>query len=254
MCDKNCDRGTDGAPAGRIRGMIFDLDGTLLDSMFIWENVGEVYLRSLGKEQQGDLQKILKPMSLQQSANYLKEQYDLPLSVEEIIDGINGIIEDFYLHRAEPKPGVVQWLEALSERNIKMCVATATDRYLVEAALTRCGMQQYFSEIFTCTEVGYGKDQPIIYRKAMEHLGTIRSNTVVVEDSLHALYTAKEDGFLTVAVYDSYETAQDQMRDMAGVYLADYRDMELFWRFAAEDGFDGGKQSETENDGQGLFE
>ena len=214
-----------------LRGVIFDFDGTLMDSMFIWDTAGEVYLRSIGKEPQADLQQVLKPMSLLQSAAYIKEHYDIPLSVTEIIDGINRTVEDFYFHTVQPKSGVIEWLEELSAKGIKMCIATATDRYQVEAALTRCGMRRHFSEIFTCTEVGSGKDQPTIFRMAMEHLGTDRTSTAVVEDAFHALQTAKSDGFMTVAIYDSHENRQDELHDMANVYLPDYHNMTTFWKY-----------------------
>ena len=214
-----------------IQGMIFDFDGTLLDSMFIWETAGEVYLKSIGKEPHENLQNVLKPMSLLQSAEYIKTQYDIPLTVTEIMDGINHTVENFYFHDAQPKSGVIEWIEELFHRGMKMCIATATDRYQVEAALKRCGMQRYFSEIFTCTEVGYGKDQPIIFRKAMEYLGTDRSSTVVVEDAFHAIQTANADGFMTVAVYDAHESRQKQLREMEDVYLPDYQDMTAFWTF-----------------------
>ena len=112
-----------------LKGAIFDFDGTLFDSMFIWDTVGETYLRSLGKEPDADLQKVLKPMSLLQSAEYLQAHYQLSLSVEEICAGINQMVEDFYFHTVQPKPGVIELLEELHRRNIKMCIATATDRY-----------------------------------------------------------------------------------------------------------------------------
>ena len=153
-----------------IQGMIFDFDGTLFDSMFIWDTAGETYLRSIGKAPAENLQTVLKPMSLYQSAVYLKEQYSIPLSVEDIMSGVNRTVEAFYLDMVLPKPGVVELLEALCRKGVSMCIATATERYQVEAALERCGMRQFFSEIFTCTEVGSGKDQPLIFRKAMEHL------------------------------------------------------------------------------------
>lgn len=214
-----------------LKALIFDFDGTLFDSMFIWDSVGETYLYSIGKAPEEDLQRVLKSMSLYQSAEYIREHYGIPLSVEEIMGGINRIVEDFYFHAVLPKPGVVNWLEELSAKNIKMCIATATDRYQVEAALTRCGMRKYFSEIFTCTEVGSGKDHPLIFRKAMEHLGTDRTNTMVIEDAYHAIRTAKSDGFRTVAVYDPHENRQAEIRDMADVYLHDYHDMHSFWEF-----------------------
>ncbi len=216
-----------------IRGMIFDLDGTLLDSMRIWESAGEIYLRSLGKEPRDDLRTVLKPMSMLQAAEYIKEQYDVALPTASITDGINRTVEDYYLHLDEPKDGVFGWLEQLHGKNIGMCVATATDRYLSEAALTRCGIRDFFSEIFTCSEVGSGKESPRIYRKAAEHLDLPHGEIAVVEDSLHALRTAKDDGFMTVAVYDPYESEQEGLRDIADVYLSDFGDMKLFWRLAS---------------------
>ena len=216
-----------------IQGVIFDLDGTLFDSMFIWDNAGESYLRSIGKEPEADLQKVLKPMSLLQSAQYIREKYDIPLSVEEIMDGVNRTVEGFYFHTVEPKPGVIDFLEELHRRNIKMCIATATDRYQVEAALQRCKMRYFFSEIFTCTEVGSGKDRPDIFRKAMEHLQTDRSNTAVVEDAYHAAFTAKQDGFLVAGVYDSHESRQQELLQIADVFLPDYLHLNIFWKFAS---------------------
>ena len=216
-----------------IQGVIFDLDGTLFDSMFIWDTAGETYLRSIGKEPEADLQKTLKPMSLLQSAQYIREKYNIPLSVEEIMDGVNRTVEGFYFHTVEPKLGVIVFLEELYRRNIKMCIATATDRYQVEAALQRCKMRHFFSEIFTCTEVGSGKDRPDIFRKAMEHLQTDRSNTAVVEDAYHAAFTAKQDGFLVVGVYDSHESRQQALLQIADVFLPDYLHLNIFWKFAS---------------------
>lgn len=213
--------------------MIFDFDGTLFDSMFIWDTTGETYLRSIGKELIEDLQSVLKPMSLYQSAAYLKEQYGIPLSVEDIMDGINRTVEAFYLDTIMPKPGVIELLEVLSRKGVHMCIATATDRYQVEAALVRCGMRDFFSEIFTCTEVCSGKDQPLIFRKAMEHLQTDRSNTLVVEDAWHAVRTAKNDGFMVAAIYDAHESMQRSIRETADIYLSDYSDLKFFWKFAS---------------------
>ena len=218
-----------------IQGVIFDFDGTLFDSMFIWDTAGEVYLRSIGKEPEADLQKFLKPMSLLQSAQYIREKYDIPLSVEEIMDGVNRTVENFYFYTVEPKPGVIDFLEELHRRNIKMCIATATDRYQVEAALQRCKMRHFFSEIFTCTEVGSGKDRPDIFRKAMEHLQTDRSNTAVVEDAYHAAFTAKQDGFMVVGVYDSHESRQQELLQLADVFLPEYLHLNNFWKFASAD-------------------
>ena len=216
-----------------LKGVIFDFDGTLFDSMFIWDTTGESYLRSLGKEPASDLQRVLKPMSLLQSAEYLQAHYQLSLSVEEICAGINQMVEDFYFHTVQPKPGVIELLEELHRRNIKMCIATATDRYQVEAALARCGMKQFFSEIFTCTEVGSGKDEPQLYHAALAHLHTPQSNTLIVEDAYYAIQTAKRAGFSVVGVYDPYESNQSEVKSLSDIYLPDYSDLTELWKFAS---------------------
>ena len=215
-----------------LKGAIFDFDGTLFDSMFIWDTAGEVYLRSIGIEPREDLQKVLKPMSLLQSSTYIREKYVIPLTVEEIMDGINHTVEDFYFHTVQPKEGVITLLEQMKAQGIKMCIATATDRYQVEAALKRCGMEAFFSEIFTCTDVGHGKDEPIIFQKAMEYLGTTRANTVVFEDAYHAAKTAKADDFITVAVYDFHEERQNELREIADFFTESYTNTNEFWKFA----------------------
>lgn len=215
-----------------LKGAIFDLDGTLLDSMFIWDTAGEMYLRSVGIEPGEDLQKVLKPMSLLQSATYIREKYAFGLTVEEIMNGINRTVEGFYFHTVQPKEGVAEFLEQMKKQGVRMCIATATDRYQAEAALKRCGMDSFFSEIFTCTDIGHGKDEPIIFQRAMEHLGTTRADTVVFEDAYHAARTAKADGFITVAVYDSHETKQAELHSVSDCFIENFKQTEHFRKFA----------------------
>ena len=120
----------------------------------------------------------------------------------------------------------------MKKQGVKICLATATDRYQVEAALKRCCMEHFFSEIFTCTDVGHGKDEPVIFRKAMDYLGTTRANTVVFEDAYHAAKTAKADGFVTVAVYDSHEEKQKELQALSDFYFENYTETDTFWKFA----------------------
>ena len=217
----------------KIKCAIFDFDGTLFDSMFIWDSVGEIYLRSLGKEPKPSMREDIRALSLYQSACYFQAEYDLALSAEEIMRGINQTIEHFYIHEVLPKPGVVNFLERMKKAEIPMCIATASDRYQIKAALSRCGMAHYFEAIFTCSEVGHGKDEPIIFRKAMEHFGADRSTTAIFEDAIHAIQTAKADGFTVVAVFDHSETRQAEIRDLADCYIVDFAHSEEFWEFAS---------------------
>ena len=218
----------------KVKCAIFDFDGTLFDSMHIWDNVGEIYLRSLGKEPKPSLRDDVRTMSLYQSASYLKQEYDLPLTEEEIMSGINRTVEHFYLYEVQPKPGVVDFLKQIQKAGIPMCIATATDRYQIEAALSRCRMTDYFDAIFTCNEVGHSKDEPHIFRKAMEYFAADRSNTVIFEDAHHAIQTAKTDGFAVVAVFDNSEKQQNEIRDLSDCYITDFEHGEEFWEFVSD--------------------
>ena len=207
-----------------LTGAIFDFDGTLLDSMFIWDTIGEDYLRTLGKEPHENLKETFMTLTLEEAAEYYREHYKVTLSVTEIEDSINTMVEGIYRTKVTLKPGVTDYLRLLKESGVKMCIATVTDRYLVEHTLERLGILHYFSEIFTCAEVGYGKDKPIIYQKALEHLGTAKEETFVFEDSLFALETAKADGFPTIGVYDVHESRQEEMKRLADCYVRSFEE------------------------------
>lgn len=215
-----------------IKGAIFDLDGTLFDSNPIWNDIGERYLASIGLEPKEGLKDILMTSSLQQAAQHFIDEYGVGMEAQEIMDGVNLLVEDFYFNEAPLKQGVLEFLEVLHNQGVKMCIATATDRYLVEPALERNGVSHFFSEIFTCTSVGYAKDSPHIYREALKHLGTEKELTPVFEDSFFALSTAKRDGFKVVGVRDDDEKRQGKMRETADFYLTDYRDIDSFTAFA----------------------
>ena len=215
-----------------IKGVIFDVDGTLLDSMGVWDTIGEDYLRSLGYEPREKLNEKFRTMSIREAAEYYISEYGVPLTVEEICCQVNGWIERFYREEAWMKPGAADFVKRLYDAGVKLVIATATDDFLVEAALRRCGVMEYFSGLVTCTHVNQGKDRPDVYRAAMEHIGTSRENTLVFEDSLKALRTAWNDGFLTVGVCDRFEKDQAGLAALADFYLKSYTDCEEFWKFA----------------------
>ena len=207
-----------------LKGAIFDFDGTLVDSMFIWDTIGEDYLRTLNIEPRKDLRMALMPLTLEEAAQYFRDQYGVMLSIQEIVDGVNRMVERIYRTKVTLKPNVDAYLSFLKESHIPMCVATVTDRYLVEETLERLGILKYFCQIFTCAEVGSGKDKPDIYQKALSFLGTKKEETYVFEDALFALKTAKADGFHTVSVYDRHELGQEEVKTLADFYIRDFKD------------------------------
>ncbi|MBQ2898021.1 MAG: HAD family phosphatase [Clostridia bacterium] len=212
-----------------IKGAIFDLDGTILDSMFIWGTIGEDYLRSLGQEPKESLKETFKTFTLEQAAHYYRDNYGVALSVNEIISSVNKMVENYYKNSVPLKHGIEIFLGKLKTKGVKMCIATVTDKHLAEAALDRLGIRDYFSEILTCASVGHNKEEPHIYREAQKHLGTDKGETVVFEDSLHALKTAKSDGFVTAGVFDAHEENQDELKKIADSYIENYLDFDKFW-------------------------
>ncbi|MBE6845425.1 MAG: HAD family phosphatase [Ruminococcus sp.] len=186
----------------KYKGIIFDLDGTLLDSMSVWENVDRDFLLENNAVYTTDVSDVVKKMTIQQSAEYFRTQFNLPHSCEYIINRIEEMVSEQYCRHIPLKKGVYEALKKLLESGIKMCVATATYNSLVNAALKRLGIYDMFEFVLTCSDVGSGKDKPDIFYKAAEKLLCDTSEVIVVEDSLHCIETAKKAGFFTIAVYD----------------------------------------------------
>lgn len=211
-----------------IKGAIFDLDGTIIDSMGVWDNIAFAYLKTKGVKPQKNLGDILRSMSMQQGAEYVKENYGLEESTKEIITGINTMIIGKYEEELPIKDGVIQLIKKLADMEVVMCVATATDYHLAEVCLKRIGLLEYMKGIYTCSDLGLGKDDPKIFEYAMEKLGTSKANTYIFEDSLYAIQTAKVAGFKVVAVYDKASDKENkQIRENADIYVSTMEELYL---------------------------
>ena len=210
-----------------IKGAIFDADGTMIDSMSIWDTVAGIYLRSQGAQPRPDLNSRLLEIGSNRFPAYFQESYGVKQTEDEIRTAINDMLVHEYGSKAPAKDGVIQTLGALREGGIKMCVVTATDRHLIEPVLKRNGLLDYFTCVFTCNEEGTNKHSPDIFIRAAAFLGTEISETVIFEDALYAIETAKTAGFSVVGVFD--ETSrhhQDDIKRIADYYyttLSDFR-------------------------------
>lgn len=218
--------GTDKKLLRKIEGAIFDLDGTLLDSMHIWSEIGLKFLKNEGVTPPPGASDEFVKLSLVQAAEFYIKNYAPDKTVMDIVKSINALVEDFYFNQVLLKDGVIEFLDYLKNKNIKMCIATATDKYMVEKALERNGIRNYFSEIFTCTSVGAGKDTPVIYDKALEHLGTAKDNTFVFEDALYAIETANKAGYNIVGISDVSEKASPEtISALCTCFINDYSEI-----------------------------
>ena len=179
---------------------IFDMDGTLIDSMVFWKNLATEYLTSKGILQiPADILEQIKPMTMSESAALFRREFGLTGDVEA---QMNEMMEDHYRNDIPLKPGVWEYLENLHRQGVRMCVASATAEDLMESCLTRLGVRQYFEFLLSCETVGAGKRSPLVYQEAARRLGAVPGQIAVYEDALYAVQTAKAAGFHVVGVYD----------------------------------------------------
>jgi len=210
----------------RLQSAIFDMDGTLLDSMHIWDDLGSNMLRRMGYEPEPDMQEKVMVMTLRESAEYCKNTYNMPQTVEEIMNLTLAEVEEFYTTEVQARPGVKKVLSLLKMDGVWMYVATNTERRLAEAALKHAGIRDYFRGIMTCGEVGIGKkDSAEIYERCLTRLQSNKKDTVVFEDAVHAIRTAKKAGFRVCGIYDpSAEADQDEIKELSDYYIRSFEE------------------------------
>jgi len=209
----------------KIKGAIFDMDGTLVDSLmfwgYLWRAIGIKYFGDEEFTPDPAIDRMARTTIYAYAMTKFYERYALPCTLEEFLDFATDSISDFYKNEAKPKAGAVELLSYLKRKNVKLCLASATARDGLETALTATGIKEYFDLIISCADIGVGKDRPDVYLAALRKLGLSKDDVVVIEDSCVALETAKNAGFHTVGVYDKYNFGHDRLKAAAEIYLDD---------------------------------
>lgn len=206
-----------------IKAAIFDVDGTLLDSMTIWHDVSRLYLARRGIDAPQDLVDRIFTMTLREGCEYIKNLYSISDPVEVLEECIMSEIRDFYYNEVTLKPGARELLTCLHELGIPLAVATAGVRETHEAALSRLGVLDLFSDILVCTELGTSKRVPDIYLRAAESLKAPPCETCVFEDALYAAETAKAAGFHVIGVADGSEAHErEKIISLADAFIYDF--------------------------------
>jgi HAD superfamily hydrolase (TIGR01509 family) len=211
----------------KLKYAIFDLDGTVLDSLPVWDHLGLDMLRAQGYDPDPALGKQLKILTMTDGAQLCKDLFHMPQSIEEIAALVEDQASLAYNTVIGLKPGVENFLRRLKDAGIPMYVATNTRRELVEDGLRRNGVLSFFEGIITCPEVGQGKKEgPAVYEEALRLLGGTKENTVVFEDAIHPIRTAKAAGFRLAAIYDSSsEGDHEEIRALADYYFHSYDEL-----------------------------
>lgn len=203
----------------KLKGAIFDLDGTLLDSMYIWDWVPGALIRKLGGNPPEDLPQALAKLSREEAAEYLISRFHLTQTPEEILQEVNNLVSGEYRDNVPPKPGAQTLLEHLAQWEIPCGIATASEAFQAQEAMERLGLWHYFDFAISCGEYG-SKSRPDIYLEAARRLGGEPGEILVFEDALHAAHTAKEAGFWVAGVYDpSSREEQAELKRLCRWYL-----------------------------------
>ena len=206
-----------------IQAVIFDLDGTLVDSMWMWKKIDIEYLEKFGHDLPEDLQGAIAGMSFTETAQYFKTRFDLPVSVEEIKADWNQMAFDKYMNETPLKQGALQFLKDLKEAGIKTGIATSNSRHLVEAVTKQLEIDQYFDAIHTSCEVKQGKPAPDIYELVARNLGVEPKYCLVFEDIPEGIMAGRSANMRVCAIEDEHSAyLREEKRRLADYYINNY--------------------------------
>lgn len=206
--------------------VLFDLDGTLIDSMWMWHDIDVEYLAKFGISIPDDLGQAIEGMSYTETAVYFKERFNIPHTIDEIKATWTRMTREIYCTRVPVKKGVIKFLEYLKKRGIKTAIGTSNSEALARDVIKAVGLDKYIDTLVTACMVSGGKPKPDIYLKAASDLGVSADKCLVFEDILQGIMAGKNAGMKTVAVYD--EASKEQTEEK--IALADYyiNDMDEF--------------------------
>ncbi len=208
--------------------VIFDLDGTLVDSMWMWKDIDIEYLNRFGISYPDGLQEDLNGMTFEQTAFYMKDRFSLPVSPVKMMIDWNEMAHDKYLHAVPLKPGVKSFIEKCKANDILLGIASSNSKELIENVLNAHGIAGEFKTIRTGTESIESKPAPDIYLAAAGDLGVAPSKCLVFEDIVEGIMAGKSAGMTVVAVEDDYSQDQKEKKiKFADYYIESYDEIEI---------------------------
>ncbi|MCR4789475.1 MAG: HAD family phosphatase [Treponemataceae bacterium] len=211
-----------------IKGLIFDADGTLIDSMKYWMQLTPSFLSQKGKKSNKELERKIFSMSLEEGCILLKKEFSFEESSDQIKKEILAIIDEFYRKVVPLKNGVKEFLEEMKKRNLPMIIATAGNEELIKASLERLNCLNYFERIITCGKLSTDKSSPEIFNHAAQILKLKPEEILVFEDALIPVRTAKNANFKVIAIKDEFSLEdKEEIQKTADLYVQDFTSKEI---------------------------
>lgn len=208
----------------KIKGAIFDMDGTFIDSLGgwdeLWEWGGKKYLGIEGYRAPAETDKAVRTMMLYDAMTYIHEHCGFG-PAEELVQHLNETLPQLYKTSFNIKNGAREFIRHLYENGVKICLASATEKQYINIVMERHDLRKYFTAELTCADVGRGKEYPDVFEAALNVLGTPKEETFVFEDSYVALETAAKAGFPTVGIFDRNAFEQQRLKSSATYYIAE---------------------------------
>lgn len=209
-----------------IDAVLFDLDGTLVDSMWMWKAIDVEFLKRYGYDCPEDLEKVIEGMSFSETAIYFKDRFQLPMTLDEIKAIWIEMSIDKYRHEVPLKSGVAEFLPFLKKKGIRMGIATSNAQDMVAAVLDSLDIRSYFGVVATACEVAAGKPAPDIYLKVAADLGVQPEKCLVFEDVPAGILAGKRAGMRVGAVEDVFSLSMtEEKKELADFYIRDYREL-----------------------------
>ncbi len=207
------------------KGVIFDMDGTLADSMKLWDQLDIDFLAKRNIDVPDDYMQAVGHLGAYETAVYTINRFGLPDTPEELIAEWVEMADEAYKY-VSLKPGARQYLSYLKDNGIKIAIATATDLGLVKTFIASSGIEPFIDTIVTLSDVSRGKEFPDIYYKCCENLSLSHSDCIVCEDLYAAIKGAKSGGFYVVGVYDRYsERDIDSIKNTCDKFISDFTEL-----------------------------
>lgn len=218
-------------------GIIFDCDGTLLDSLGAWHNLEHELSARVGHTLSKSDIDLLTTFTIPEAAEYMHTKFGLGKNPKEIVETMNSFLLHYYESEVRARTGALDFVRALHRCGVHMSVASSNSQQYLQAGLACAGLLPYFEAVVSTDDVGKSKREPLVYNEARTRMGTYKENTWVFEDCTYALHTLKQAGYKTVGIYDSdVSGTREQLKSLANIFIECYAELpvEEFLRLTRE--------------------